>query len=53
MDPIDFGGYRSKFKVTIDMYGNKLVKITQVKGEGHEGHQMWGTQGCYALRCYI
>ena len=25
MDTIDFGGQRSKVKVTIDMYGNKLV----------------------------
>ena len=25
MDPIDFGGQMSKVKVTIDMYGNKLV----------------------------
>ena len=27
MDPIDFGGQRSKVKVTIDMYENKLVNI--------------------------
>ena len=25
MDPINFGGQRSKVKVTIDRYGNKLV----------------------------
>ena len=25
MDPIDFGDQRSKVKVTIDIYGNKLV----------------------------
>ena len=25
MDPIDFGGHRSKVKVTIDIYRNKLV----------------------------
>ena len=25
MDPIDFGGQRSKVKVTMDIYGNKLV----------------------------
>ena len=25
MNPIDFGGQRSKVKVTIDIYGNKLV----------------------------
>ena len=25
MDPIDFGGRRSKVKVTMDIYGNKLV----------------------------
>ena len=24
MDPIDFVGQRSKVKVTVDMYGNKL-----------------------------
>ena len=25
MDPIDFGGQRSKVKVTMDIYGNELV----------------------------
>ena len=25
MNPIDFGGQRSKVKVTMDIYGNKLV----------------------------
>ena len=25
MHPIDFGGQRSKVKVTLDIYGNKLV----------------------------
>ena len=25
MDPIDFGGQKSKGKVTMDIYGNKLV----------------------------
>ena len=25
MHPIDFGGQRSKVKVTMDIYGNKLV----------------------------
>ena len=24
-DPVDFGGQRSKVKVTINLYGNKLV----------------------------
>ena len=27
MDPIDFGGLRSKVKVTFDIYGNMLVKM--------------------------
>ena len=31
MDPIDFGGQRSKIKVTIDMYGNKLVNTIETK----------------------
>ena len=31
MDPIDFGGQRSKVKVTIDMYGNKLVNTIKTK----------------------
>ena len=31
MDPIDFGGQRSKVKVKVDMYGNKLVNIIQTK----------------------
>ena len=31
MDPIDFGGQRSKVKVTIDMYGNKLVNAIETK----------------------
>ena len=26
MNPIDFGGQRSKVKVTMDIYGNSLVK---------------------------
>ena len=29
MDPIDFGGQRSKVKVTIDMYGNKLLNTIE------------------------
>ena len=29
MDMIDFGGQRSKVKVTIDMYGNKLVNMIE------------------------
>ena len=37
MNPIDFRGQRSKVKVTMEIYGNKLVKA----------------RGCYALRCYI
>ena len=31
MDPIDFGGQRSKVKVTIHIYGNKLVNTIEVK----------------------
>ena len=31
MDPIDFGGHRSKFKVTIDMYGNNFVNTLETK----------------------
>ena len=31
MDPIDFGGHRSKFKVTIDIYGNKFVNKMETK----------------------
>ena len=31
MDPIDFGGQRSKVKVTIDMYSNKLVTMIETK----------------------
>ena len=31
MDPIDFGGQMSKVKVTIDMYGNKLVNTIETK----------------------
>ena len=31
MDPIDFGGQRSKVKVTTDIYGNKLVNMIEIK----------------------
>ena len=31
MNPIDFGGQRSKVKVTIDVYGNKLVNTIETK----------------------
>ena len=31
MNPIDFGGQRSKFNVTIDIYGNKLVNRIEIK----------------------
>ena len=31
MDPIDFGGQRSKVKVTVFMYGNKAVNPIQTK----------------------
>ena len=31
MNPIDFGGQRSKVKVTIEMHGNKLVNTVETK----------------------
>ena len=31
MSPIDFGGQRSKVKVTMDIYGNKLVNTIETK----------------------
>ena len=31
MDPLDFGGQRSKVKFTIDIYGNKLVYAIEIK----------------------
>ena len=31
MNPIDFGGQRSKVKVAIDIYGNKLVNTIETK----------------------
>ena len=31
MNPIDFGGQRSKVKVTMDMCGNKLVNMIETK----------------------
>ena len=31
MDPIDFGGQRSKVKVTMDIYGNNLVNKIATK----------------------
>ena len=31
MDPIDFGDQRAKVKVTIDIYGNKLVNMIETK----------------------
>ena len=31
MKPIDFGGQRSKVKITIEMYGNKLVNTIDTK----------------------
>ena len=31
MHPIDFGGQRSKVKVTLDIYGNKLVNTIETK----------------------
>ena len=30
MNPIDFGGQRSKVKVIIDVYGNKLVNTIEI-----------------------
>ena len=29
MNPIDFGGQRSKVKVTMDIFGNKLVNMIE------------------------
>ena len=31
MNPIDFGDQRSKVKVTMDIYGNKLVNMIETK----------------------
>ena len=31
MDPINFGGQRSKVKVTMDIYGNNLVNTIATK----------------------
>ena len=31
MNPIDFGGKRSKVKVTMDIYGSKLVNTIETK----------------------
>ena len=31
MNPIGFGGQRSKVKVTMDIYGNKLVNMIETK----------------------
>ena len=31
MDPIDFGGQRSKVRVTMNIYGNKLVNTIATK----------------------
>ena len=31
MNPINFGGQRSKVKVTMDIYGNKLVNTIETK----------------------
>ena len=31
MNPIDFGGQRSKVKVTMDINGNKLVNMLMTK----------------------
>ena len=31
MNPIDFGGQRSNVKVTMDVYGNKLVNTIETK----------------------
>ena len=31
MNPIDFGGQRPKVKVTMGVYGNKLVNIIETK----------------------
>ena len=31
MNPIDFGGQRSKVKVTMDIYGNNLVNMIETQ----------------------
>ena len=31
INTLDFGDHRSKYKVTIDMYGNKLVNTIETK----------------------
>ena len=31
MNPIDFGGQRTKVKVTMDIYGNKLVNTIETE----------------------
>ena len=31
MNPINFGGQRSKVKITIDIYGHKLVNTIETK----------------------
>ena len=31
MNPIDFGSQRLKFKVTMDIYGNKVVNTIETK----------------------
>ena len=31
LNPIDFGGQRSNVKVTMDIYGNKLVNMIETK----------------------
>ena len=31
MNPIDFGGQRSKVKVTMDIYGDKVVNAIETK----------------------
>ena len=53
MDPFDFGGQRSKFKVTIDKYGNKLVNKIKTKplcaSSSNLAYMMAIVRGCTLL----
>ena len=64
MEPIDFGGQRSRSHLTrmeiscepnTDLAKSYWFWRSQFKGEGRDGYhwQMWGARGCYALCCYI
>ena len=40
INPFDFGGHRSKFRVTMDIYRNKLVSMIETK-----------TLCCFFIKC--